>query len=162
MPAIARARFSTACHLFEGYRGLILRVAAPVFTPQPPVLRNNRKLLGRPGNRFESQSIFQRPAAQDLSKACFGLKFSKNSLFLSWRPVSLDCIRHHPVADFCNKIGTFRTWLIWPRMSAIGGEADKPRPTCSTGENYFGLRIFAPPLRPPDFMGVRVAFTTIR
>src|SRR6516165_11614696 len=31
------------------------------------------------------------------SEACFGLNFSKNSLFLRWRPVSLDCIRHHPV-----------------------------------------------------------------
>jgi hypothetical protein len=30
--------------------------------------------------------------------ACFEPEFLKNSLFLSWRPVSLDCIRHHPVS----------------------------------------------------------------
>jgi hypothetical protein len=43
---------------------------------------------------LKSQSIFDRPAAQDPSKACFGSKFSKNSLFLRWRPVSQDCFRH--------------------------------------------------------------------
>ena len=32
-----------------------------------------------------------------LPEACFGLKFLEDSLFLDWRPVSLDCIRHHPV-----------------------------------------------------------------
>src|ERR1700679_870843 len=57
--ATACPRFSAAFHLFEGYRCLILRIAAPVFTSQPPVLRNSRKLLGGPCNRFESQSIFQ-------------------------------------------------------------------------------------------------------
>jgi hypothetical protein len=38
-------------------------------------------------------------------------------------------------------------------MSAIGGEADESRPTCLKGAKLFGLRIFAPPFGPPDFMG---------
>jgi len=41
--------------------------------------------------------------------------------------------------------GTFPTCLIGPMMSAIGGEADKSRPT-------FGLWIFGPPFGPSDLV----------
>jgi hypothetical protein len=75
-----------------------MRFAAPVFTPQPPVLRNNRKLPGGPRNCPGPHWNFQWPAAVSPPRACFGPRFSKNSLFLRWRPVSLDCIRHHPVS----------------------------------------------------------------
>jgi hypothetical protein len=57
---------------------------------------------------LKSQSIFDRPAAQDPSKACFWSKFSKNSLFLRWRPVSQDCFRHHPVLPNHESLGRLR------------------------------------------------------
>ncbi|HWZ08186.1 MAG TPA: hypothetical protein VNY53_14875 [Bradyrhizobium sp.] len=40
---------------------------------------------------------FERAALVFSPEACFGLKSSKNSLFPRRRPVSLDCLRHHPV-----------------------------------------------------------------
>jgi hypothetical protein len=49
-------------------------------------------------NDFDRCGISNGSTADSPPKACFGLQFSKNSLFLIWRPVSLDCIRHHPVA----------------------------------------------------------------
>ena len=90
------ARFVLDCHLLRRGKCLISPISSPVLALELPVLRNNRKLLGRPCNRFESRLIFSRPAAQDPPKACFRPKIPKNSLFLRWRRVSLDCIRHHP------------------------------------------------------------------
>jgi hypothetical protein len=160
--AIALRDSSADCHLFEGYTGLILRFAAPVFTPQLPVLRNNRKLLGRPCNRFESRSIFCRPAAQDPSKACFGPKFSKNSLFLGWRPVSLDCFRHHPVlrnrkslrrlgiGRFCEDFRpvSFRSFDLRWRLRSSGRFGLRPKIPFSTAGSSTPDRV-----RLPGFLG---------
>jgi hypothetical protein len=76
------------------------RIGSPVFTLQAPVLQNNRKLPGGPRNCPGPHWNFPWPAAVSSPRACFGPRFSKNSLFLHWRPVSLDCIRHHPVLGF--------------------------------------------------------------
>jgi hypothetical protein len=70
-------------------------------------------------------------------------------------------------------VGTFRTWLIWPTMSAIGGEADKSRPKTwswiwlveSAGRDREGILDYGFSLHHLGHLtlrGVRVAFTTIR
>jgi hypothetical protein len=115
------ARFVLDCHLLRRGKCLISPISSPVLALELPVLRNNRKLLGRPSNRFESWLIFSRPAAQDPSKACFGSEFSKNSLFLGWRPVSLDCIRHHPVSG-SNLVRPSRTRRAAGETGVAAGE----------------------------------------
>jgi hypothetical protein len=94
LPRQSRCAIQASHYLFGGSKCLILRFAPPVFTFQAPVLRSNRKVPGGPCNCLGTHWNFQWPTAVSPPRACFGLKFSKNSLFLPWRPVSLDCIRH--------------------------------------------------------------------
>lgn len=62
-----------------------------------------------------------------------------------------------------SEFGTFRTWLIWPTMSAIGGEADKSRPTCLKGAKTildYGFSLHHSGHL--TLWGVRVAFMIMR
>jgi len=52
------ARFFLGCYLIRRGKCLMSPISSPVIAFELPVLRNNRKLLGRPCNRFESRLIF--------------------------------------------------------------------------------------------------------
>jgi hypothetical protein len=89
------ARFCLNCHLLRGRKCLMLSISMPVFALQLPVLQNNRKVSRCCCNYLRELANFEREVSFFSPETCFGLKFSKNSLFLRRRPVSLDCIRHH-------------------------------------------------------------------
>jgi hypothetical protein len=91
------ARFCLNCHLLRGRKCLMLPILNACFALQLPVLQNNRKVSRCCCNCLRELANFERAVTFFSPEACFGLKFSKNSLFLRRRPVSLDCIRHHPV-----------------------------------------------------------------
>jgi hypothetical protein len=75
------ARFPPHRHLLNGRRHLILRIAVPFLTLQPPVLQNNRKVPEPSCNRRRPQPNLWQPSGINRPKACYLLNFAKNSLF---------------------------------------------------------------------------------
>jgi hypothetical protein len=57
-------------------------------------------------------------------------------------PRQMNLRRRLFLCDAMTDVGTFPTCLIWPMMSAIGGEADKSRPTCLKQAKLFWIMDF--------------------
>jgi hypothetical protein len=75
------ARFPPRCHLLNGCGYLMLRLAVPVLTLQPPVLQNNRKVPDASCNCRGSLPNLRQPTDIDRRKACYLMNLARNSLF---------------------------------------------------------------------------------